>query len=228
MNRKIISLAASALCISMNSFADDAGFYGTIGIQNSTLDEDLSGLSPFGNVSDNDTSFNITAGYSFNKYIAIEGGYMDMGEILGVSTGNVTTTGDFQWTLPNLDIIIPNGTTANASLDAEVDGWTLGGVFSLPVSDNFSVYGKAGYYFWDADARLSAALTAGSITVNGITYNAPISDSISVGYDGEDPYWGIGAEYVFSESMAIRADYNQFEVDSFDVETIGAALKYNF
>lgn len=34
-------------------------------------------------------------------------------------------------------------------VDIETEGFTAAGLASLPLSDNFSVYAKAGVFFWD-------------------------------------------------------------------------------
>lgn len=67
------------------------------------------------------------AGYQFNKYIALEGGYVnlnDMTAFTGSTRTNITT-----------------------------DGWTLGAQLSYPITDKFAVTGKLGGAYMLADVK---------------------------------------------------------------------------
>lgn len=60
-------------------------------------------------------------GFQFNKFLGIEGGYMDFG----------TFGGDVG--------------------EADIDGKSLAVVGRIPLTDSFSIFAKAGQMFWDAD-----------------------------------------------------------------------------
>ena len=72
------------------------------------------------------------AGYQFNDYFAIEGGYFNVGGILGKET--VATSG-----LPQ-NIIL------------ETAGWDITGVGTLPLGAGFSLFGKFGIYTANTEA----------------------------------------------------------------------------
>ena len=80
----------------------------------------------------------VYGGYQFNKYLGVEGGYVNLNDMTG-STGTIVT---------NLD----------------TDAWTLGAVLSYPVTEKFSVMGKLGaaYMLADVNVKDGAALTVRS------------------------------------------------------------------
>jgi long-chain fatty acid transport protein len=77
----------------------------------------------------------VYGGYQFNKYLGVEGGYVNLNDMTG-TTGTVVT---------NID----------------TDAWALGAVLSYPVTDKLSVMGKLGAAYMLADVRTKngAALT---------------------------------------------------------------------
>ena len=98
-----------------------------------------------------DTTWKVFAGYEFNKYLALEGAYVDLGEAKATATG-------------------PGG-TATGALDGK--GWELLGVGSIPFNDQFSAYGKAGIFRWKVDGSLAVtgiATTSVEETGTDFTY----------------------------------------------------------
>ena len=77
----------------------------------------------------------VYGGYQFNKYLGVEGGYVNLNDMTG-RTGAIVT---------NMD----------------TDAWTLGAVVSYPVTEKFSVMGKVGaaYMLTDVNVKNGAALT---------------------------------------------------------------------
>ena len=223
------SLLVASLIASSSVMAESSGFYGVVGFQHSTVDEDLDIVTDLGlSVDDNDTSYNFAIGYEYNQYVSIELGYVDLGEI-SVNPANVDADGSAG---AGVYYGVPYSYTGTltGSLDsakAESDGFTLGGVFSYPATKELSVYAKAGWYFWDADASASATINTGSLTVNGTTYN-PGDYSDSYNDSGSDLYLGLGAEYDFSDTMAIRGEYTRYDVSDVDIDSFGLALKVKF
>jgi len=77
----------------------------------------------------------VYTGYQFNKYLGVEGGYVNLNDMTA-RTGSVTT---------NID----------------TDAWALGAVATYPLTDKFSVMGKLGaaYMLADVDTKNGTALT---------------------------------------------------------------------
>ena len=131
-----------------------------------------------GDFSGDDTSFKILGGWDFNQFIGGELEYIDGG-----------SAEDFG---VNIDV-----TGFNASLKG-----------AYPFTEQFSVFGKIGMIFWDAD------LDGGEF-----------SDSES----GEDFSWGVGAGYDFTDNFGGRIEYQGFEIEDTDtVDLISASVVYKF
>lgn len=131
-----------------------------------------------GDFSGDDTAFKVFGGWDFNQYIGGELEYIDGGTAEDLG-GKVDVTG------------------FNASLKG-----------AYPFTEQFSVFGKIGMIFWDADA------SAGGISG---------SDS------GEDFSWGVGAAYDFTDNFGGRIEYQGFEIQDTDtVDLISASVVFKF
>ena len=112
----------------LTAFAD-GGFYVGGSLGSASLTEDFSGFA----VDTDSTSFRLIAGWQFNDYFSLEGGYHNFG--------------DFDQTF---DV---GGTPVEVSLKA--DGFTLGGTGNIPLGEKFALFGRAGAFFWDGDADIN-------------------------------------------------------------------------
>lgn len=121
---------------------------------------------------DTDTSWKVFAGYEFNRYVAVEGGWADLGE----TTASATVL----------------GTPVNAAVTAK--GWEVLGVGSIPFNDQFSVYGKAGFFRW---------------RVNGTVVAAGFG-SESVEDSGTDFTYGVGLRYNFTKNIGARLEWQRY------------------
>jgi len=72
-----------------------------------------------------DFSWQLYLGYQFNKWISVEGGFID----LGGSEFRIYQT----------------------SLTTNSRGWTLGGAITLPLLERAGIYAIGGAYFWDRE-----------------------------------------------------------------------------
>lgn len=129
---------------------------------------------------DEDIGFQVYGGYQFTPYFGLEAGYTDFGDV--DVTGGV------------------------GELDA--DAFSLVAVGTVPFTDRFSGYAKAGFNRWDADAD-----------VPGI---GRVSD------DGTDPTYGLGLQYRFTDNVALRGEYSRFEMDDVDVDLAQLQVRFDF
>lgn len=109
------------------------GWYGGVGIGQSDY-RDYSATS----VSPRSEAWKTYAGYQFNKYLALEGGYVNLNDMTAF-TGSTRT-------------------------NIATDGWTLGAVVSYPITDKLAVTGKIGgaYLLADVKQKTGAGLTVRS------------------------------------------------------------------
>ena len=117
----------------LDAFAD-GGFFLSAGVGRSELSEDFDGFE----IDAGSTAWRIAAGWRFNDYFSLEGGYNNFGRF-------------------DQDVDI-DGTPVRVSLKA--DGFTLGGTASLPVGERFDLFARAGAYFWDGDGDLNGVTAA--------------------------------------------------------------------
>ncbi len=159
--------------------APEAGWYagGTLG-QAEVQDFCSAFGGPGISCDEKDTAWRLRAGYQINRTIAVEFGYHHLGE---------ATVSD-----------------ATASLSPEFSAWELLAVGMLPVSNQFSIYGKAG--FFRGETEISATLVGvGSGSVKETTI---------------DLTYGIGAQFNVTPRFGIRAEWQRY-TDVGDEDTIG-------
>jgi OOP family OmpA-OmpF porin len=127
----------------------------------STRDEDSFGWKAF-------------AGWRFNPYLAVEGGYVGLGRA------------NLQYTIP--------GFAGSADVKVTDSAWTLAAVGSYPFGQGFSVLGKLGAAFHYTKTDLN-------VSVPGAAAGATVSDrrtgflwGVGAGYDF-NPNLGVRVEY---------------------------------
>lgn len=85
---------------------------------------------------------------------------------------------------------------------SEVDGYGAALVGRLPISDSFALYAKGGQFFWDADVKALG---------------------IKRSYDGDEPFYGVGAEFAVNDWLGFNLEYSRYEVE-LDTDEIGPTL----
>lgn len=146
-----------------------------------------------------DLAFKVLAGYQMNRYFALEGGYFDLGKF-----GYTATTA-------------PAGTLTG---EARVRGLNLDLLGRLPVTDKFSVFGRAGVTY--AQTRDSFRGT-GLVVVNNP--NPSERDT--------NMKFGVGMEYAFTPSLAARAEIERYRINDAvgnrgDIDMASIGLIYRF
>lgn len=109
------------------------GWYGGLGIGQSHY-RDVGADSANGR----SEGWKVYAGYQFNRYLGIEGGYVNLNDMTATS-GTVRT-------------------------DIDTDGWALAAVVSYPLTDKISVMGKLGAAYMLADVRTKEGAALSVIT----------------------------------------------------------------
>ena len=239
MRKTLSTLAVAAvLASSAPAFANDAdtGFYGVFGMQQSETKNDLSVLTELGVAVDKkDNGYNFNVGYKLNKNVAFEFGYVDFGDMLTVGTDYTAAQhGAISYTYDGNTYALATGAAGNITLKEDIDAFTLAAVFTQDVTDEFDVFGKAGFFRWDANATATITNTSGTaanLKLNGS--NATGNQvSISESASGTDFFWGVGASYDIDENMAVRADFTRYKLESYGenqkIDSIGAALVVKF
>ena len=139
--------------------------------------------------SENDTDFDDDAqmlkgyiGTQFNEYLSLELAYQNFDEVSDIDS------------------------------KAEIDGVSLAARFAAPITEDFSVYAKGGWFEWDAD----------------VTQELPVG-SVSASQDGGDVFYGAGIEYAFTTNMQVRLEYERYELeDDIDPEMDVASVSFQY
>ena len=110
------------------------GFYLGSSIGHASLTEDFEAFD----VDAESVAYRFIAGWQFNEFLSIEGGYHNFGRF----EDSFTVDGE------------------PVDLNLEADGFTFGGTLSLPLTQTFSLYGRGGAFFWDGDANVNSIIEA--------------------------------------------------------------------
>jgi OOP family OmpA-OmpF porin len=179
--QSILIAAALAVSIPSTTFAE-SGFFVAGSIGKANLSEDFDDFS----VDTDSTAFRVTAGWRFNDYFAVEAGYNNFG--------------NFEQTV---DV---DGVPTEVSLKA--DGFTLGGLGYVPLSDRFSLFGRAGAYFWDGDAE-----------INNVTAATP---------EDANFYFGAGVRFALSDKLSATLDGSRYDLDGASSTVLSVGLDIRF
>ena len=210
----LAACAAAAMTVPSAGMAQDAGWYIGGSIGNSQVDIDSAGFSTFlaseglGNTisgsDDKDSGFKLFAGYRFNRHLALEGGYVDLGSF-SVSARVASLDGV---------AIVPQTVTGTVETK---DGLNLAAVGILPLGGGgFSLFGKAGLYSIKSTTRIAGP-----------------GGAISESDRKEDLLVGLGASYDFARNFGVRVEWERFmdvgtESNEGDIDLISIGLVYRF
>ncbi len=204
-----LSLVALAVLASSVAMADDSGWYagGNVGRTAASIDDAriTSGLLGQGLATsvisdrDRDTGYKIFGGYQYNKYLGVEAGFFDLGKF-----GYTANT-------------VPTGTLNG---DIRVKGLNLDLVGTLPITDKFSVLGRAGVTYTDASDAFSGT---GAVSVLN-----PNPSKRGTNYK-----LGLGLQYAFTDSLAMRLEAERYRVDDAignngHIDLVSVGLIYRF
>ena len=184
-----LGLLALAAFASPLAIAQDSGWYagGNVGRSLATIDDEriTSGLQAGGlatsSIADRDRNhgFKLYGGYQINRNFAVEGGYFDLGKF-----GYMATT-------------VPAGTLNG---DIKLKGLNLDLVGIVPLTEKFSVFGRAGLNYAKAKDTFTST---GAVQVN----NPNPSKS------GTNFKLGLGVQYALTDALSVRAEAERYRVN---------------
>ncbi|SRR5688572_1001957 len=194
MNVKIASavaaLAVAAAAPAAYAQDENAGWYlgGGVGQFNAQIDDVDDVDATVDDWDNDDTAYKFFAGYRMNNFLAFELDYINLGEPSGS--------------------VVPG-----VNLDAAVDGFAPYVVGTIPLGNWFEVYGRLGYYFYDATVGVE----------NEIDGRAEFDE------ESEDLVYGAGIGAKIGEKLNVRFEYERFDlqgVDDADSLWLTAAWKF--
>lgn len=132
-----------------------------------------------------DIAFKLTAGFAFNRYVGIELAYIDAGA--------------------------QTDTVDGRRIENESTGVIASALARLPLGEQFAVFGKLGYAFYDSEAT------------------GRLGDVVARDTDsGEDLAYGIGVELAVLRGLRLRAEYEVVDVSDGDFDVVSAGVVYKF
>ena len=141
------------------------------------------GATGFESKDQTDTAWKLALGYQFNRYLAIEGGYVDYGRFSQSATITAPVSGSF-----------------NGNIEAK--GWFIDAVGSYPLGASFSVLGRLGTVRSTTTTHLSTAgAFAGALAAAGIDSSTKESEW--------NWHYGLGVQYDFARSVGLRLEYDR-------------------
>ncbi len=93
----------------------------------------------------------------------------------------------------------------NSRFDA--DGKGASAVVSFPFSETSSVFVKAGEFWWKSDSTLGGTIGT---------------------HNGHDPFFGAGLKLGFTKNIALRLEYERYDVTNVKFDSASAGLQFNF
>lgn len=175
------ALAAVSLATVPAAFAQEpeeiSGFYigGGAGQFNAHIDDVDDVDATVDEWDEDDTAYKFFAGYRLNRFLAFELDYINLGE----PSGNV---------VPGFNV------------DSSVDGFAPYVVGTIPLGRFFEVYGRAGYYFYDA--------------TRGVTDT--LDNRVEFDEESEDFVYGAGIGANLGEKFNVRFEYEKFDIEGLD------------
>ncbi len=142
----------------------------------------------------NSTGFKLYGGYKITDMFAVEGGYYSLGTMEESLKGSYTKTDEDGNTY----------TITDPSAEGEATGFGISAVASLPVADNFELFGKAGAMMWKSEATVTATIT--DTTTGRTVKGTDIAEK-----DGTSLLLGVGASYKVSDNWGVRGEYEHFK-----------------
>jgi len=148
---------------------------------------------------DKDLGFKVFGGYEFNKWFSLEGGYFDLGKM-----GYTANT-------------LPAGTLEG---QLKLNGVNLDAVLNIPLTEKFSVFGRAGVIYANAKDTFSGT---GAVIV---MKPSPSEKATNYKYGG-------GLQYDFTKSFGMRAEYERYRINDavtnkgdLDLASIGLLIRF--
>lgn len=202
-------LLAVTVLTSAMAMADQSPWYvgASVGSSNATIDDArinsslLRGGFSSSTIVDDDrsTGFKMLGGYRFNENFALEGGYFDLGKF-----GYTATTQ-------------PAGSLVGS---IKLRGVNLDLVGTLPITDRFSVFGRVGAAYAEAQDTFDVT---GPVRVPN---RNPSKQDTNVKY-------GLGLQYALTPALALRGEVERYRVDDAldnkgSIDLVSLGLIYRF
>lgn len=187
LKKNILFVALLLSSAAITAEASESQFYGALDVTQGSTKDACTSLPPTITCSTSTTAYRLGLGFQFNRFIGLEASYLFPAKLTA------------------------NGTYLTLPISGEVSlsGYQLSFLGALPISDNFSLLGKAGYASTDATESIS-----------GFGY------TLSNNQNNLNPAYGLGARYAFNDRVALRVMYEDLGIVKTANMATGARLTF--
>lgn len=189
----LTALTVALASASAPALAQEPAWLVGVGIGYQKSDDNCPGAAAAGvTCDDKGMTWKIFGGYQFNSYLGVELGLADMGDRTAVVGGVGVVNAQFRIFESLL-------------------------VATLPVSERFAFYGKAGVYLWDAD------------------FDSPAVSPVKADANGNDLTYGLGVRFNLTRQAALRLEWQRYNdvgdpasTGRFNVDVFGLSALFSF
>jgi outer membrane protein OmpA-like peptidoglycan-associated protein len=172
-------------------------------------------------------TYSLFVGYQIVPWLAVEAGYMDLGN------ENIEASGTYTYAAnPNIFPPPPTGGSYRTDLKFESTGWAASVLPMLPIGESWNIFGRLGYYM--GDNKTSGSFSAQDTLADGSDSGSPYQQKGQVSDDSGTFMWGIGASYTWNQRVSFRLEYDsipdvaELGNDETDVERFTVGFVYRF
>lgn len=200
-------LVTFALTITLPGIASAAGekMYVGFGAGSSSTRELWDGFVLLQDKEKRDTGWKIYGGYQFNSVVGLEAFYTGLGEFSAIDASTVAP--------------------APAKINAAVKGAGAVLTAAFPILDQFALFGKLGFIFWNVDTTISQRGVSIFNSGDGYLFD----DETGVGAT-----FGLGGRYFFTDNIGIRLEWDWYSVGDgssagdMDIDLFSAGAIFRF
>ena len=153
------------------------------------------------NLDEEDTILKFTGGYKLDDKISLEAFYLDFGEasLSGVS-GNRFSYGGSTYEF-----------NQTAKIALAVDTIGIGARYNIYNEGKSTLYGIAGIHSYDVSLSVASGTGSTSVTETG-----------------NDPYYGVGYNYLVADNIKLNISYQNYEFDNDNIDGFLFGIQYDF
>lgn len=204
-NFRTVTVLTGLVLFGVQLWADESPWYVAARLGDAAVDARLG--SRGWRIDDENTATAVEVGYTINRHLAVEVGYQDLGRHAGFVSACPPGADVCIQRLASLGLCVEgfDCTQVFESLEAEVDGVSLALLPIWPISERFSLRGKAGLIAWDADVsveRGAITTSASRLTPNGELFSS------------RDLLAGVGAHYSFPSGLGLLLMHETFDLEA--------------
>jgi len=196
MNKKALLLLATTTLVS-SAYAENLYVVGSVGqsdfkgVNEAKYDATLNnsgGAVQSSSLSSTDTGFKLLLGHQFTPNFALEGGYVNLGKA-------------------KYNAALADG---NASANYKNSGAVIDAVGIVPLTNEFSLFGKGGLYYGKTSLDVSNGSAAAGSAFSGLdnTWKTSLN-------------YGAGVSYAINQNVSLRGEYERFSHVGDNVSTGG-------